>query len=236
MAYKKYTYLTFSGIQNTFYKSNFPRFQPINGSNTKTYLFNLLELINAQNIELNSVILNDFLFSNLRSLKLFGDIVSIEKGLFKSFKKLKQIALDLLSIRKLIQRQNDWLFDLNSDINVDIYNYSLESPFIKNDTCVGIYIFFYYEQGLNVKNMDLNDYLPDEDFCIYAKIPIQQLIFITFNLYYIEDEYTSCIYLWMIRNQQILFDFCQKYRILNLFEINEILNITKFDECNFNKR
>ena len=83
------------GIQNTFYKSNFPRFQPISNpslnENTYKIFFVSLELVNMQNIELNSVILNDYLFSNLRSIRLFGDIVSIEKGLFKSFKEYRKI-------------------------------------------------------------------------------------------------------------------------------------------------
>ena len=245
MAYKKKTYLTFDGIQNTFFKSNFPRFQPIlnyssfNVSNTKTYLFHSLELIHMQNIELNSLILNEFLFSNLRLLKLFGDIVSIEKGLFKSFRKLIHIHIDMLSFRKIMHREIDWIFDLNSGIDVNIYNKSLAYDTInsKNINCIGLYIYYpLYDQKIQSAILNYNDDFPDEDFCLYAKIPIQQLIFIDFIETTIKEKDISCIYLWSFRYQQILFDFCQKYGVLDLFIINYMLKTTKFDKCNFNKR
>lgn len=155
----KISVLRFFGIQNTYYKRNYPRFlQSIPNSMLNYSAIIELDLVNMKNIELNSVILNEFLFSKIIQLRLFGDIVSIEKGLFKSFKKLQFIELDILSTRKLMHRIGiDWIFDLNSDINVDINvdinidinsNVSLEIYF-NEPRCVILVLFSIYEQGVN---------------------------------------------------------------------------------------
>jgi hypothetical protein len=163
-AYSRSTSLRFIGIQNTFYKSNFPRFQKIlnfsfNSSNDSNMIV-LLDLMNMQNIELNSDILNEFLFSRIEFLRLFGDIVSIEKGLLKSFKRLKSIHIDLLSILKLMHNGIDWIFDLNSHINVDIQNVSLTSGFDES-ICVNLIIYSLNEQVKNLE-VNFNKNFPDE--------------------------------------------------------------------------
>ena len=234
MALNKFAYLKFIGIQNTFHKSNFPRFQPIsNSSSNDNITFLSLKLLNMQNIELNSDILNEYLFSKIIVLGLFGDIVSIQKGLLKSFKGLNHIEIDPLSIRKLMHHGIDWIFDLNSDINVDIYNHSLASDIIEVEICVNIDITSSHDQGVDIGKLNYNDIFPDEDFCLYARIPIQQLIFIYFKTYGIEEKDYSCTSLWILRNMRISFDFCNWLREYDLPTID---NSTKFDECNFNKR
>ena len=235
MALKKAAYLRFIGIQNTFYKSNFPRFQPILNS---TYMFNLsrkyifvanLDITNMQNIELNSDILDRFLFYNVYHLRLYGDIVSIEKGLFKSFKRLKVIHIDLLSIRKVMNRGIDWIFDLNSDINVDFQNISLASRF-NEEMLVQIYLNTFNEQGVKKKTrIYFNDYFPDEDFCLYARLPFQQLVIIYFINLPGKDMNYNCIVLWIRFNQKILFDFFNG-------KTGYYPNSTNYNKCNFNKR
>ena len=243
MAFNKRSHLKFFGIQNTFYKSNFPRFQPISNHSLFEFISIIaLDFNNMQNIELNSVILNEFLFSNIIQLRLFGDIVSIEKGLFKLFKKLQFIELDILSTRKLMHHIGiDWIFDLNSDTNVDINvdfnsNASLEIYF-DEARCVQLLIFSLYEQGVNNAFINYYDYMPDEDFCLYTKIPIKQLILIEFlNIDTNDEKYYSCTFLWILRNLRILFNFCKSQIGFTLEYINSCLNTIKFYECNFEER
>ena len=224
------TNLRFFGIQNTFYKRNFPRFEQISNSSFSFYndsseIFSL-DLINMQNIELNSDILNKYLFSKIVVLRLFGHIVSIEKGLFKSFKRLRVIHIDLLSIRKLMHREIDWIFDLNSDIDVS-----------SNATkkCITLLTYFYYEQETQNLYMNFGDYFPDEDFCLYAKVPFEKYIFIDF-LRPLEYTRFSCTFLWLIRYQKILFKFCYEQMSYSLLEIDDLLNKTILEKCDFNKR
>ena len=240
MNYFAFTYLRFIGIQKTFYKSNFPRFQPV--SKRLSFEFyryftsiRSLDLINMQSIELNSEILNEFLFSNIQFLRLFGDIASIEKGLFKRFRYLTQIHLDLLSIRKLMHLGIDWISDLNPDINVDIHNISSSIDFFEN-MCVSILVYSFNEQGIKNSYIDFNDYIPDEDFCLYAKIPFKQLILIDFYTLPIVGTNYSCTYLWIVHNKRILSRLCKTHNESELIEIDELLNGDKFYECDFEKR
>ena len=227
--------IEFNGIQNTFYKTNFPRFLSISNStlNTSNIFPYYLFLINMQNIELNSLILNDFLFSEISDLRLFGDIVSIEKGLFKSFKNLKEIELDIISMRKLFHHGIDWVFDLNSDINGDIYNIS---SFDDSSECVLIYINSFSNDKRTIQSLNFNfmDYIPNEDFCLYAQFPFQQLIILKFGRIRNEIKYNtsiSCTYLWFVYHFQIFGNyFCSS----EYFPINNLKE--KIDECNFKQR
>ena len=205
--------LRFYAIQNTYYKRNFPRFQPmsridlnISEEEFRSSIF-YLDFVNMQNIELNSFILNEFLFSNIVSLRLFGDIVSIKKGLFKSFKDLKIIYLDIFSTRKLMNRGIDWLFDFNSGINVDVNNSSMAKYYNEND-CVKIIVNSYYEKGI-VEIVEFNSYehFPDEDFCLYTKFPFNQLVLMLLGDF--RSYYHSCTFLWFVQNNKLVSHFCQ---------------------------
>ena len=202
----------FFGLQNTYYKSNYPRFLPFpNSSLNLTNYFHKpgeLDLVNMQNIELNSKILNRFIFDKIKVLRLFGDIVSIEKGLFKPFRRLNWIHLDLLSTRKLMHRGIDWMLDFNSDIRLDRTNMSLVDCSFEYK-CVKLFIYSYYEQGvISSAVYNTYHYFPDEDFCLYAKLPYQQLVLLLFNFVsYSKQEY-SCTFLLIIEYSVLIKDMC----------------------------
>ena len=227
-SYTRQTYFRFFGIQNTFYKSNYPRFKRI----SNVYSPNLvlyLDLVDMQNIVLNSDILNEYLFSKIFVLRLFGDIVSIEKGLLKPFISLRQIQFNLPLVRKLMHNGIDWMFDLNSDINIDFKN-------ISDDRCIVINFNNMYEKGVKTHyyQNDIYDYFPDEDFCLYARIPFQQLVSIVPEVAPLEENDCSCTYLWIVRNQRMLFKFCPA--VLPESEIILLLNSSKVNECDLEKR
>ena len=232
--------IEFNGIQNTFYKTNFPRFLPIsNSSFYKSYNFSIfsLHLVNMQNIELNSAILNDFLFYRLNELKLYGDIVSIEKGLFKPFKNLKNTEIDITSTRKLFHRGIDWVFDFNADTNVDIYNlFPFEGSY---KLCVLFLINLSRNELTTVSNLDFNfiDYFPNEDFCLYAQFPFWQLILMKFiSLKFKEKDY-SCTFVWFNQHFHIFGNFCHEKSTLLYEHIHFPLADKKIiDKCNFQQR
>ena len=243
--------IEFNGIQNTFYKTNFPRFFPILNSSFKLK-FNYhdsrysidswirsLNFINMKNIELNSVILNENLFFGIDELRLYGDIISIEKGLFKSFKYLKSIELDILSIRKLFHHGIDWVFDLNEDVNVDIHNIS---SFNDSFICVNIYINSISNDRWTTPSLDFNfiDYFPNEDFCLYAQFPFQQLILMNFYGVELKGKDYSCTYLWFYQHIKIFGNFCT-LSFFNMMISSSIYSIPevdqkKLDNCKFKEK
>lgn len=124
---------------------------------------------------------------------------------------------------------------MNHDINVDINDLSLSTHF--SDKCVKLLLYSFYEQGVRKNNdLSINDYFPDEDFCLYERIPIQQLISIVFRDFPHNYEYCSCTYSWIILKFKGLFDFCNWELIGLYYEIYNYYNSSKFDECNFEKR
>ena len=233
-------YLKFNGIQNTFYRRNFPIFQPLSRIDLNiseedfrsSAIFNL-DLVNMQNIELNSAIFSELLFSKIFSLRLFGDIVSIEKGLFKPFKYLKTIYLDIFSIRKLMNRGIDWLFDFNPGIKVNIINSSIENSNFYND-CVKIIGNFYYEKRI-VEIVEFNSYehFPDEDFCLYTKFPFNQLVLMLLGDF--RSYYHSCTFLWIVQNTRLVSRFCHDDNIDEIIKLQKI-STKQIKECDFKQR
>ena len=236
--------MEFNGIQNTFYKSNFPRFFPIsNFTYDSRYIDGnmgprYISLINMQNIELNSIILNEYLFSRVQELRLYGDIVSIEKGLFKSFIDLVSLELDILSARKLFHRGIDWLFDLNLGFNegVDINNIStidnssrfflLNINSISNDL-----------RTISSLDFDLMDYFPNEDFCLYDRFPFQKLIIINFYPFELKGKDYSCTYLWFYQHVEKVYDLYDWPGLSLTTQIHKPeVDKKKIDKCNFKQR
>ena len=234
--------LRFFGIQNTYYKSNYPRFLPVSNSsiNLTYYLETPLELdlVNMQNIELNSDILNKFLFTHIYALRLFGDIVSVEKGLFKSFSRLRFIHLDLLSTRKLMHRGFDWMYDFNPGFQVDFNNLSVNFPY--QQMCVKIQIYSYYEQGvISTALFNSYDTFPDEDFCLYSKLPLEKLILMFVSIFPDSLDDLSCTFILLIEYAQFLKNICFEeayYLIYDMFEKQMQIAERKSETCNLKQR
>jgi hypothetical protein len=225
--------LRFFGVQNTFYKRNYPKFVSnftFNKTGYDLVMPLMVDFINMQNIELNSVILNPFLFSNIYILRLFGDIVSIEKGLFKSFKTLRQIHLDMLSIKKLMHNGIDWLLELNELINFDFND---KKPYYNEDHIIKLLIYNHYEQGVvDQIYYDTFECFPDEDFCLYAKFPFQQLILMVFNII---PTKISCTFTWISWYGQIIANMSSDNSVYIIYALPNISK-EEFERCDFKKR
>ena len=121
---------------DTFYKRNLLTFHDLNNVTDINLSVNELSFYNIEKVEFNSVLLNNLVFKNLEMLRIYGEVKSIQIGLFKSFKKLNYFIMDPFFVRPLFHRQGaDWLRDLNSDVYVvDIEkNRTQVEMFIKNN-------------------------------------------------------------------------------------------------------
>lgn len=233
--------LRFYGIQNTFYRSNYPKFIPMN--NTFEFMNYsspfLLDLIDMQNIELTSTILDRTVFKDLFTLRLFGDIKSIQSGLLKSFRSLKIIHLDTKSIKRLFHNGIDWMFDLNPDIQLDLNHISMMNihEFERLDLCVTIFLYTYYTQGSKLQiEFEIKYVFPDQDFCLYTKYPFQKLVVLLANFF---DSKFTCTFAWIIQYHILFNQICHSSVIPSLeglvFRQLENLN-EKIAVCNFSHR
>jgi len=216
---------------NTFYKKNILRFT----NESKTQEFNskiaIIEFDKVEKIDIDSSILNELIFENINCLFISGEVLSIQKGLLRSFKKLNQLSLGPYYARKLFQRGISWIHDLNSDIKIDI----------KNISEVSAARIFYFEiltsfaetlGHYSDKSMQSTLYVfPDEDFCIYKDFPFDQLVILQF---YHSDEHETCTFMWLIQYYKYYKD--ANFSIFTVEYMLERNFSQKVNNCDFEKR
>ena len=224
---------------DTFYKRNLLEFHHLDNVTDINSSVKELFLYNTEKVEFNSVLLNNLVFKNVEMLGIYGELKSIQTGLFRSFKRLKYFIMDPFFIRPLFHRQGaDWLRDLNSDVYVDLENRSQIESLIK----INKYLIFDIDMSKNYMSYYLDrDYLfkvdlifPDEDFCLYRKFPFNQLVIMTVTsrvLYFGINATYSCTFIWFIQFYDLYSD--QIYGLNKFVRMNLSEEIEK---CEFNKR
>lgn len=245
--YLKIDRLRFYGVQNTFYRRNFPRFMSPDKYNISFKYSDLLvvDFFDMENIEVNSILLDKTVFNSIYSLRLFGDVKSIESGLFSnnSFRSLRYIHLDSSSFRKLINLGGiDWIRDLNSNVNVDLNtsNHNESYYFTLKFRCFSLFLYTYNEHG-SITSLSLDTYsvFPDEDFCLYVKYPFHQVVLLYSNVFSTLNY--SCTYAWLIQHHEVLFGMCNDY-FYSIFSILIYNNHIKYklnatiNKCDFPQR
>lgn len=187
-----------SYLIDSFYKRNILSFYEFNQS----YNIEIKELYieQAQNIIIDKNLVNKQIFSSIQTISLFGSINSIQNDLFKSFKNLKRINIDIYSARRLLSQGIEWIKSLNSDLNIDPKNISKIK--LNKQRIVSISINFNPDHLPN-DNIKSNQVFPDEDFCLYLEYPFNQMIFLGVQnsiLYELKEyypKYYTCTYLWL---------------------------------------
>ena len=230
--------LVFDGFINSFYKRNVLNFEQMIDNNTSDIGSNIIELnlYSFIKIDIESRIIDNLVFKNLGSLTLFGEISSIESGLFKNFKKLKNLYFYANYFQLLSHRRGiDWMFDLNSDYSIDLLNSTINTTEL-SEKCILIEFmpnfikeFVTVESFFNLNTSYFEEEFPNEDFCLYKDFPFDHLLVV------IPDSHGvnyNCAYLWFIQYYSIhntfLDEFYQNITIItNLGELIEA--------CNFNK-
>lgn len=233
----------------TFYKSNILTFLDLpieNRTNLNANVYSL-EFYNCEKLKLNSEIINPYVFKHTVGLTLLGEVISIEKGTFKSLKSLKNIIISFIILRKLFHKGIGWVLDLNSNIRV---NFSDNSALIRklNQSSSSFVVILVYRHvrklSEGISNRIVREMYPEEDFCIFVKFPFEQLVVISDSLFLTVNndlQRMTCTYVWLIQYYPILpraaFD---KYWInfyksnKSFYLIQEIQRLVK--KCNFFQR
>ena len=160
--------LFIGGISNTFLNKN--KFEFIQGdSKVKSLIY--LETIELEISyeSLTSKLLHKLLFKNIKYLSINQLLVDIEADLFKNFKYLMRISLQLYNFKQFFSNGNLWfdylryngeIYDLNNYDTINV-NYIMNIMF-RHDTLTSFNQIYEY---------------PDEDFCLFYHFPHQKLIY-----------------------------------------------------------
>ena len=117
--------------------------------------------------DLNSRLLNEFVFSKLTVLEFTGQITKIQEDLFKSIKNLRLLRFRMQNIQKIFIRNNKWLNSINFDLNIDIKNLNEVFKYNQRMVIMVIQQAFY--------NLTFYTY-PEQDFCHFKNFPHNHLV------------------------------------------------------------
>ena len=219
--------LSLDWISSTLIDENIFTFQNVIATNLNSSIDQLH--LNFYHVDLNSKILNEFVFEKLQILDLNGPTNSIQHDLFEPFDYLQMLRLRSQNVRKLFAHQNKWLESLNSKRNK-------------------YFILVIYQAFSNVSFYDY----PDEDFCHFKSFPHQNHV-----LPILKPTFKSkctCLELFLIQNSARYSDSIQRsilksvsnYAFLEfysdvIFEQNFSSCINSsfgkiIHDCNFSKR
>lgn len=236
-------YFEFFGFIDTFYKRNFLKFTNESAEKLLTGDINSsitsVKLAKMENIKLDSSILNELAFKNIKILQLNGEIRSIQTGVFRSFRNLKTIEIDVHFLKILMHRGIDWIRDINKQIDIDLRNKSQQVEIkelrqiyfrLKINTSLSEdYLTFY-------RKISIPDSFPDEDFCLYEKFPFNQLVLFIIVLdqqKLMIDHHPTCTFVWLTQYYDVYFEFMTEDDRKN----NDWRNMTRLvDQCEFKKR
>lgn len=219
-----------------------------------------LSLFEAENINIDSSLLNKYVFMMMKSLFVEGQLNSIEIGVFKSFRMLKEIHLK--STREYIRRNGiEWMRSINDGIDVDIGRMVENSSLLRVGRPQIRKRAFKLIIETDLFNYKEENIYPDEDFCLYRDFPFNQLVIYIDAIFigdYLEIELSkkvmqSCTFKWLAQFYS-LYAKCFKYIdaadvsenmamshiFKKIFETsiygNNSLDNTSISKCNFKNR
>ena len=227
---------------NTFYKKNYLKFSRLN--NTDKFFFNsnieILWTYRNEKIDIDSnSFLNKYLFHNLKGLALFGEINSIEKDIFKTFRSLINIYFDLTFFGKLSRKGTEWISSINFDLHVNLSNRSDLDLHINETKLIHLVMITIS----NAEKETINIF-PNEDFCLFRNYPFDQLVL--FKIVYLQSlfdsEYT-CTIQWVLKHVYLYArfphlrrdDFIDDFTFSDFLASNQENISDKFKKCDFVK-
>ena len=194
------------GLSDTFYKRNIlsienRTFDDLNSTIKELYIEK------AEKINIDSNLLNPYVFKSLKTIHLFGSFNKIDGISLNAFKELFNIRIVKKNYRDIIHKNGlKWIRDLNSglDVTVNLSNYEKLREKYHQRTEIQIGCF---DSKTEIRSSKL---FPDEDFCLYKDFPFNQLAILM--EYAINDEiftlldsnrHYTCSYLWLAQNFHI---------------------------------
>ena len=164
----KLTLLSIHRISSTFIETNQIGFQHVsndsllNEMNSKILHLQLF----IYHSDLNTKILNKYVFKQLKAIDLNGQITQIQNDLFKSFLNLNFIRFRIQYVKNILVYNNKWLNNINYDIDINLeYNFA---RYHKRFVVLVIYQTFAQSTFYTY---------PNEDFCYFQSFPHNKLIF-----------------------------------------------------------
>lgn len=243
------TILYFYNLVNTFYKSNVPKFLPMprkheldNQMKNTVQGIKELKIHDFYMSHLDATLLSPHVFSEIWYLGLFGEIRSIERGLFTRFKRIRILGVLLKNFRRLCLNGGiAWMSDLNPDLNFDLPNldwtHLMEQ--LGENKSVNIRITSWsdvkssqYEFSGQFE-IEPSNVFPDEDFCVYRDFPFHQLVQVTFDYYTNVIKYESCTVAWLIRYYEII---DRAYNVYDPEQTNYTYIRSVVAKCDFEER
>lgn len=229
--------LVLGDLMDTFYKTNMLRFTNLSQHESDSIHTSIayLAIQKVEKINLKADFLHPHVFRNLVYLQIFGEVTIIQTGLLKSFTQLKQIALGATCTRKLFTRGGiEWMRDLNPSVKIDT-SHVIGDPAKIASTTITIYITSVYEETFGLKSslwdLTTRNVFPDEDFCLYARFPFEQMIVL---LFYHVDEYETCTFLWLAHIYDIYWPHLQQPMVS--YMLMDVNFDRKMSDCGFEKR
>lgn len=220
-------------LTSSFYKSNVLRFINLSLHTDLNSTIEQLYLYKLENVDIDTSLVNPYVFARLTQLWLLGGIRTIEPNLMRSLENLASITMNSIHFRKLIHNGGiEWMRQINSHIRVDLNNMDELVKHVKDRVVKYVKLFsssfFYHESNIRV--------FPEHDFCIYKDFPFEQLVFIIHLGIRLSNEY-SCSYLWLLHHADKFAPLLKSPEIyLNL---KNLLNSTAYksiSRCDFSTR
>jgi len=165
----KLTILSIHRISSTFIETNQIGFQQVTNNDL------LLDEMNSKILhlqlfiyhsDLNTKILNKYVFKQLKAIDLNGQITKIQDDLFKSFEKLNFLRFRIQYVKNVLVYNNKWLNNINYDIDINP-EYNLVSYYQR---FIVLVIYQTFPQSTFYT-------YPNEDFCYFQTFPHNKLIF-----------------------------------------------------------
>jgi hypothetical protein len=126
--------------------------------------------LNVFNLKIDNKLLNEKVFENLKTLKIFDYLLCIEKETFKPFRYLKEIVFQVYSLKNFFHTGTDWMEYLNNYVNI---NYSSQTFAVnQNDQMI-----LYFRSAFISNKIQLAYRYPDEDFCLFIDFPHHHFVF-----------------------------------------------------------
>lgn len=244
--------LSFFNLVDTFYKTNVPRFIDLNRTSTPDIGSSVSDLYiyDFDILRLDRNLINFYVFHNLTKLYLIGEIRSLETGLMRNFRFLKELVFADLAFLKFSRRHGlSWMRDLNYGVRVNlsdisqfvakrrkrrnvaiVFNSTAADLFEKNTfkfNSVYIRLIKWYnnlkENVYEFKKLQSASFVYfDEDFCLFKDFPFENLVVIQPKFLY-------------FRLSPNVSESCTHLWLVRYFEIYGLLNYDYFRSLNVKK-
>ena len=183
------------GLSETFYKRNILTFE--NGTfNDLNSDINKI-LLKAENINIDSNLLNPWIFKKLQEISLIGQVNMIDGSSLSELKYLNTIIFVKDNYRDMIHKNGiKWIRELNRNLDVNLSDFRQLKSVYGNKIMIEINFYSY------IPETRLSKLFPDKDLCLYKDFPFNQLVILMEIIFdnkvfdIVKSRDYTCTYLW----------------------------------------